>query len=187
MAVLPLVWLKWVPTVFGLFLAISFPGDAEGQVRNNGRYDPFPYRFHGYMKVARNMMDERRLGVHRSGSQNLIAERALRPTFLNFQERPEEKTMYGSDRIRVIDWETDGNSMRPLDFVFVAYTAAHFGQHSDVDRDAICKIGEKAARDLGVLAYWIDFIGFSDDRHREASSSIPPKLPLLMTMVRYIA
>jgi hypothetical protein len=31
-----------------------YPTDAEGQIRNNGYYDPFPYRYLSYVREARN-------------------------------------------------------------------------------------------------------------------------------------
>lgn len=60
MSPLQLHWSQWydmslAPTVYQVMLIklkIAFPGNIEGEVRNGGRYDAFPYKFHGYSKVS---------------------------------------------------------------------------------------------------------------------------------------
>lgn len=43
--------LKYIVGATALVAVIIFPGNVEGEIRNGGRYDVFPYKFHGYSKV----------------------------------------------------------------------------------------------------------------------------------------
>jgi hypothetical protein len=68
---------------------IGTPTPAEGQVRNNGRYDMFPYGYSGYPKVCRNLLESDTSIARRVGEEtNPIAERILRPRYLCFLREP---------------------------------------------------------------------------------------------------
>ena len=88
---------------------------------------------------------------------NSLSERVLRPTFLCFLNKPKEPTLHGVERMRVTEWLAKANTSRALDYLFVAYTVEHF--RTDEDRRALHELAEGAARELGCLGYWIDFVG----------------------------
>ena len=63
---------------------ISSPSSAEGTARNGGGYDVVPYRYFGYPKVAKNMLEMDRPKDYALTEANPVAERVLRPRYLCF-------------------------------------------------------------------------------------------------------
>lgn len=126
---------------------------------NDGGYDPFPYRYWGYCKVARNAIEGSVLQAPPNSSSPAITAsslnmtRILEPRALCFdvggqwsQTRPVE------------EWKNDPWNESPHkrcpEYVFIAYTASQFTD-SIADLKAIHTIGLKAARDAKVPAYWL--------------------------------
>ena len=101
-----------------------FPTDVEGQVRNNGLYDPFPYRYWSYPKSSRNPYENSGSKMkHVSGVlQNArIADRTIRPKVLCFiDERTNENPRGCMDPE---DWiRKYGDGQEPT-YIFVSYTS----------------------------------------------------------------
>jgi hypothetical protein len=130
---------------------IGTPFGGAGEVRNEGKYDAFPYKYIGYPKVARNMFEMDTPQDHRTAEigTNPVAERVLRPRFLCFLQAEGRPAMI----LNVEEWITQHGSEEGLSYVFVAYTAEQF--HTDEDYMALHQIAEAAARTAGVVAYWI--------------------------------
>ncbi|KAF2453803.1 hypothetical protein BDY21DRAFT_387942 [Lineolata rhizophorae] len=154
------VWIivKWIPACAGLFCVLTFAQSAQGQERNGGKFDSFPYRFFGYPKVARNALEDatsKRTHREISDALNPIAKRLLRPRHLCFLRNPEVKHLQGMVPMDVEEWITQYRSERNLDYIFVAYTTEQFSHTSAEDMNALHQIAETAARAAGVAAYWI--------------------------------
>ncbi|KAF2471129.1 uncharacterized protein BDR25DRAFT_223590 [Lindgomyces ingoldianus] len=149
----PMICVKW----FFASIAITFvvccslvgtPTKAEGQVRHEGRYDPVPYKYYGYPKVARNALE---MDTPRGyGSEpNPVAERVLRPRYLCFLRDEGSPAMI----MNVEEWITQYKAEKNLSYVFVAYTAEQFRTTEDLR--ALHQMADAAARNAGVPAYWI--------------------------------
>ena len=87
-----------------------------------------------------------------------IHERLLRPRYLCFLRNPDESEMQGVDRYAVEDW-IEANPDSDFEYLFVAYTSQQFKHQNpedpdDHDMEALHRIGERAARDAGVPAFW---------------------------------
>jgi hypothetical protein len=125
------------------------PNAAEGQVRNNGWYDPFAYRYWGYPKAARNSYESPTsidLIPHARDRNNLVIQRVLGPRYLCFLSEPSESKMCGV-AVRKVDQST-----ATTPYIFIAYTAEQFEQE---DLEDLHYISERAAREAGVPAYWV--------------------------------
>ncbi|KAJ5900162.1 hypothetical protein N7495_004906 [Penicillium taxi] len=152
--------IKWPISVALLSTVVGVPGVAStGQILNSGNYDPFPYRYWGYCKVARNTIEGSRLSsasrpsLASSATVSSNMNRILEPQTLCF-DIGEEWAQTRS----VESWKNDPSNKslykKCPEYIFVAYTAAQFS-NSDDDKAAIHKIGLKAARDAKVPAYWL--------------------------------
>lgn len=92
---------------------IGTPRSAEIPVRNNGYYDPFPYRYIGYPKVSRNPLELDTVQGFRSQT-NPVAERTLRPRYLCFLREPGQPAMI----MNVEEWITQYRAERNLSVCF---------------------------------------------------------------------
>jgi hypothetical protein len=128
---------------------VGAPTSSDGQVRNEGKYDCLAYRHIGYPKVARNAMEMNIPGGAHVNEANPIAERILRPRTLMFLR--EEGTF--AFRMNVDEWVAQYKSQQDLKYVFVAYTAEQFETEDDLR--ALHQIADAAARNAGVIAYWV--------------------------------
>lgn len=61
--------------------------------RNGGNYDPVPYKYFGYPKVARNVLEMDGPRGHGMNQANPVAERVLRPRYLCFLRSEGEPAM----------------------------------------------------------------------------------------------
>ncbi|KAL7777032.1 hypothetical protein CFE70_007453 [Pyrenophora teres f. teres 0-1] len=117
--------------------------------RNNGNYDGLPYSWWGYSKVAKNMIETDHPRDHSPRQANPIAERILRPRFLCFlreEGRPAE--------IMAVDrWINEYKSGQELEYIFIAYTAEQFNRPEDFK--VLHQMADAAARNAGVIAYWV--------------------------------
>ena len=104
------------------------PTDAGGQVRNNGFYDPFSYRFWTYPKTARNVFE------NRLSSRNLsdIEGRSIRPRKLCFLDAITRDNPTG------VLAEAEWNDRNPK-YIFISYTADQFRRRCKTEGDCRCK------------------------------------------------
>src|SRR5947209_17568315 len=136
-----------------------FPTDVEGQTRNNGYYDPFPYRFWSYSKSATNPHEQApvppALKTNRTQQNLLIStKRTLRPDFLCFLDAKDSHPPYG--RIDPEVWRTTrGNGKEPV-YVFISFIGSQFRRDSRKDTEALHKIARVAAFQAQVPSYWIE-------------------------------
>jgi hypothetical protein len=130
-------------------------GDIEGEVRNNLDYEPFPYRYFGYSKAARNILEHKPDSVVHNSQHDISAGRAvlqdihekvLGPRRLFVLAEPESLDMLGHS---LVDFS---ETAQQPDYVFIAWTAEHF---KDSDEHALLAIAERAARDARVGAFWL--------------------------------
>ena len=148
-----------------IHVQIGTPNSAELPVRNNGFYDPFPYKFIGYPKVARNIF-ELSNGRAAHGSQpNPVAERVLRPRYLCFLREPGTPALI----MAVDDWIAQNKTESNLSYVFVAYTTEQFSTPDDLL--ALHQIADAAARNAGVGAYWIGCSCMPEENNLEDDAS----------------
>ena len=153
-----MIAVRWLPSCLVLFLVLPLP-KAEAEVMPGGGYFPFPYRYWGTFKVARNSKEDVRASraIHwNETTKELKGERILRPTYLMHLKSPDQQDMLGCKRIKDAEWnaqQTDKN-MKYLPYVFVAYTADQFTQ-DPTDLKALLQIAEKATRRAGMPAFWI--------------------------------
>ncbi|KAJ4369722.1 hypothetical protein N0V83_005485 [Neocucurbitaria cava] len=145
----PLLCLKWFVTSCIISLVISSPSPAEIAPRNGGNYDPVPYQYIGYPKVARNVLEMDGSRGRAPHQPNPVAERILRPRYLCFLREQGEPAII----MDVEEWITQYKSERNLTYVFIAYTAEQF--QSSEDLRVLHQIADAAARNAGVMAYWV--------------------------------
>ncbi|KAH6666428.1 hypothetical protein B0J14DRAFT_202658 [Halenospora varia] len=139
-----MVCLKWLPACTWLLCVLLWsPNAAEGQVRNGGWYDPFPYRFWGYPKAATNIRENHRNALAYNSKR--LLERILRPRWLCFLNKGEK----GITLKEVTDDVAD------VEYLMIAYTTKQFDNFNDVDMTELHLIAEKAARKAGVDAFWV--------------------------------
>jgi hypothetical protein len=160
-----LAW-KWIPACCALVCVVSRntlpssttfthyqqlayqPNVAEGAVRNQGFYDPFPYRYWGYPKAARNQFE---VPNPRSGEQagSSLLERSLGPKYLCFLNNPHEREMNGVS-VREVD-----QAHADTEYLFIGYTTEQFDNDSDEDMNDLHVIAERAAREAQIPAFWV--------------------------------
>ncbi|KAF2855235.1 hypothetical protein T440DRAFT_495809 [Plenodomus tracheiphilus IPT5] len=145
----PILCLKWFVASCIITLVISTPSPGQLEPRNGGNYDPVPYQYFGYPKVARNVLEMDRPLGRDSIQTNAIAERVLRPRYLCFLRDEGEPAMI----MNVEEWITQYKAERNLSYVFIAYTAEQFQDTEDLR--ALHQIADAAARNAGVIAYWV--------------------------------
>ena len=142
-----------------------YPVQASGQVRNGGKYDPFPYRYWGYPYQARNAQEGRiEMSSHSNGllqpsttlqanlnsttksALNPILERPVEPKYLCFL-----KKMQGAELRTVSQWKEETG--KEATFILVSYTSEQF--RTKEEQFFLHDVGEHAARSAGVQAYWV--------------------------------
>lgn len=131
----------------------------SGQVRNSGYFDPFPYKHWGYPKAARNVLENPPSA--RNYDNKPVSTRVLGPRYLCFLDNPMDENMPG---INVLPTDqTTANT----EYIFIGYTAEQFDHRSTDDMNALHIIAEKAARDAGVVAYWVASSCMPDEKELE--------------------
>jgi len=131
------------------------PNDANGQVRNNGYYDPFPYRHWLYPDIARNVKENLHATTSSASEKEMppaIMDRALGPRDLCFVQAD------GSVVLRKVQ-----DHERETQYVFIGYTAEQFNHDSEADMYALDAIAVRAAQEAGVAAYWVGSSCLSSD------------------------
>ena len=142
-----------------------YPVQASGKVRNQGKYDWFPYKFWGYPYQARNPQEDK---IEMSNQSNgpfrpstaLQSERseASRSTLKPISERPVEpkylcflKKMQGMEICTVSQWKEETG--KEATYILVSYTSEQF--RTEEEQLFLHDVGEHAARAAGVQAYWV--------------------------------
>ncbi|KAF4539923.1 3-hydroxyisobutyrate dehydrogenase [Lasiodiplodia theobromae] len=166
-------WLvaKWIPTCLALTVMIVFYGDGA-QERNGGNYDVFAYRYHGYAKVARNVLEYPSSSALPYGTpdapaegSNPVMERLLSPRYLCVLQNPSDKN--GNSGVSIQKIEDSNNNSWVGSYLFIAYTAEQFSHSSEEDMQALHAIAETAARAAGLPAYWVGCSCMPDEREME--------------------
>lgn len=75
----------------------------------------------------------------------------------------------------VEEWVTQYKSERNLSYIFVAYTAEQFKSNDDLM--ALHQIADAAARNAGVLAYWVGCSCMPDQDQLQEDVSSPHSTP----------
>jgi hypothetical protein len=153
-----MIALRWLPSCLVLFFVLPLP-KKSCQVREGLAYFPFPYKYWGTCKVARNPKEDVRpsRALHWNASvDDQKEERILRPTYLMFLKNPTSEEMSGYERKADVEWNGSHpeEHMKFLPYVFVAYTKDQFTEDR-ADMDALLHIAEKATRRAGLSAFWI--------------------------------
>lgn len=137
---------------------MAWPSPLNGEIRNGGKYDQFPYKYWGYPYRSRNNIEDRPLSQNHfdpyssSGAEDLnpnhgISDRVIEPNFLCFLKAG--RGAYISD---VEKWKHD-NPGHVAEYIFVSYTSEQF--NNDQEKLLLHDVGELAARKAGVPAYWV--------------------------------
>jgi hypothetical protein len=137
-----------------------FPTDVEGQIRNNGHYDPLPYRFWSYSKSATNPHEQAPVlpalkASETQQSKLICTKRTLRPNFLFFLDTRDSDPPYG--RIDPEIWRTTRGNGKEAEYVFISFTSSQFRRDSTKDIQALHEIARAAASQARVPSYWIDY------------------------------
>ena len=142
-----------------------YPIQGSGEVRNNGKYDPLPYKFWGYPYHARNAQ-ERKLEMKgrpsglaqpstalqteslqgTTSALNPVLERPVEPKYLCFLKKSE-----GVEKRNVSEWKEENR--KQATYILVSYTSEQF--NSEEEQLFLHDVGEHAARAAGVQAYWV--------------------------------
>ncbi|ORY61638.1 uncharacterized protein BCR38DRAFT_411492 [Pseudomassariella vexata] len=131
-----------------------------------GKYAPVPIEFNGNAKIWSNHLENRDEST--LASRETEAYQVLKPRDLCFLRMPEERDLHGVEIRSVREWEeTDGREVN-LSYVFVAYFTEHFHSNNVDDMVALSTIAERAARNAGVVAYWVAASNMRDDNQLES-------------------
>ncbi|KAL6153980.1 hypothetical protein ACJBU6_07271 [Exserohilum turcicum] len=153
--------LKWFVASCLITVFISSPNSAEATERNGGNYDSVPYKYFGYPKVAKNMLETDRRDGQSPSQANPIAERVLRPRYLCFLR----EEGIPAKIVKVDDWIADNISGAHLSYVFIAYTAEQFNTPEGFR--VLHQMADAAARRAGVMAYWVGCSCMPDNQLQE--------------------
>jgi len=123
------------------FPQMIYPTEAEGQIRNNGYYDPFPYRFWSYPKDARNRHENYSEGKYLSSNppestDSYIADRIIWPRKLCFLDSISQENPDGL--LSQEDWKEKDKKPK---YLFVSYTGEQFTRRcGSEDKNCKCKL-----------------------------------------------
>lgn len=136
-------------------------------------YAPFPYRFWGYPKVARNMLENIPGKIEANedvDGAHPVSERPLYPSRLCFVNGGKDKN--GRTHLYEVKvWLNQHNMVdHDMKYIFVAYTSTQFTD-SDEDVEALHAIAREAATDLKCPAYWVGSACMSEDE-RELENDV---------------
>lgn len=135
-------------------LQLYLPEDTGGQIRNGGGYDTFPYRFWGYSRVARNLLEDPRRTTLPAAR---VPDRILRPRYLCFLKHPNDRqNLHGADTLLVDEWLELHDHEELAQYLFMSYTGLQFNRESAEDLQALRQMAERATRNAGLHAYWTD-------------------------------
>lgn len=101
-----------------------------GRTRNNGGYDPLPYKDLGYAKVARNVSEQPLSSSSKCRTFKQpggISKRILRPRYLCFldQTHPDTNELYAIMTRPVEEWVAS-NPEKDLEYLICCFTSEQF-------------------------------------------------------------
>ncbi|KAI4111505.1 MAG: hypothetical protein LQ345_006766 [Seirophora villosa] len=133
------------------------PFPVTTETRNNGFYEPVPYKDWQYPYDARNRSEN---PPYKDATRRPLIgpiERVSEPAYLCLAE--------GMKIIKVQEWrETSGTDVS-LEYVMVSYTGEQFV--TDNDKNSLHAIGQRAALAAGVKAYWLSCSCLGPDTETE--------------------
>ncbi|KAL8667863.1 MAG: hypothetical protein Q9202_000328 [Teloschistes flavicans] len=138
--------IRWLPASGALGIMLLNPLPVTTSVKNNGFYEPFPYRDWQYPYDARNPSENPPSSIQLSGRGPIgQIERASEPKYLCLAEtmRP----------FNVAQWRKEHGSDIALEYVLVSYTSQHF--RTTDDYMMLHAIGKHAAEAAQVKCYWV--------------------------------
>lgn len=150
--------LRWLPACVALFFVLPFPSPSKTSLPGF-QYHPFPYKYWGTCKVARNPKEDTKTSraLHWNASvDDMQGERLLRPRYLMYLNVPGKEGQLGHTCMRDEDWNNrqPSEATKNLPYVFIAYTKDQFSNDPS-DLDALLDIAEAATRRAGLSAFWI--------------------------------
>ena len=98
---------------------MCLPTNVEGTVRNNGWYDPVPYRFWSYPRAARNYYENEGAQLS-TGAGHLLTDRCILPRYMCFLDSKSQQPPYG--RMTPQEWMGKRDSGSQPTYIFVSYT-----------------------------------------------------------------
>ena len=137
-------------------LQLLAPGDSSGEVRNNGHYDVFPYKYYGYSKAPRNAREGNSPVAQNRDPAALVQPmilRDIRPRYICFVDDDEANDSDFSCESVAMWEETHPN--QPLPYIFIAYTTMQFDHDVEADMYALHSIAIRATRAAGLRAFWV--------------------------------
>ncbi|KAF2841612.1 hypothetical protein M501DRAFT_990109 [Patellaria atrata CBS 101060] len=142
---------------FVLSLMMFWPISIYGDEKNGGMFEPVPYRFRGYPKSARNVSDHKPI----SQSHDILwtsasgqYDRSSLPNYLCFLREPQEKSMRGVTVQKTSQYVLE-TGQRRISYAYIGYRSRQFRNDSNEDLHALHLLAERAARDAGLMAYWV--------------------------------
>ncbi|OCK73354.1 hypothetical protein K432DRAFT_313016 [Lepidopterella palustris CBS 459.81] len=150
------VYARWIPGCLVLLFLLAVPATLDGEIRNNGFYDPVRYRDWRYPETARNHREDRPPEKGRTDHTDFDGSpaRHLRPRFLCVLK--DHISNAGFEIVSVEDWVNAHDGHAHLDYVFVSYTRRHNLYTEDLLH--LCQQGIRAAQEAEVPAFWIDVL-----------------------------
>ncbi|KAI4227053.1 MAG: hypothetical protein LQ349_006783 [Xanthoria aureola] len=150
---------RWLPACAVLAIVLLNPFPVTTETRNNGFYEPVPYKDWQYPYDARNRYENP--PYKGAPSRPLIGqiERVSEPAYLCLAE--------GMEMINVQQWRKENGTYVALEYVMVSYTGQQFV--TDNDKNSLHAIGQHAAVAGGVQAYWLSCscLGHTDSEQEE--------------------
>ncbi|KAL8838467.1 MAG: hypothetical protein Q9176_005019 [Flavoplaca citrina] len=153
----------WLPACAVLTIVLLNPFPVTVKTRNNGFYEPVLYKDWQYPYDARNRYENppcKYLPYKNAPTRPFIGqiERVSEPAYLCLAE--------GMKVINVQQWRKANGKDVALDYIMVSYTGKQFASNNDKDKDSLHFIGQHAAQEAGVRAYWVSCscLGMADDQ-----------------------
>ena len=125
---------------------------------NFGRYDPFLYKDWRYPADARNNSENN----PEFQNTEVPIKRVVEPAYLCFINHLDE-----IERCSLSDWRKRHGPLVSTDYVFVSFTAEHYGS-GGFDDLFLTRVGKHAAKKARVSAYWISKSCLSDPQEKDA-------------------
>lgn len=168
-------------------------GNASGPEVNFGNYECFPYKYYGYAKAPRNVLETSSSAFETDNAfdrPHQMVERAFPPRALERSSstleksnrldqtnpiieralRPRYLCLMNEDKgfsiVNVSEWEK-GHEGQSLDYVFVAYSTTQFSQEDNADMEALHAIARRATKDASLRAYWVGCSCMPDEHEME--------------------
>ncbi|KAL9580279.1 MAG: hypothetical protein Q9212_004594 [Teloschistes hypoglaucus] len=149
--------IAWLLACLALTVVLLIPLPVTTKVRNNGFYEPVPYKDWRYPYDARNRHENQpSKGL---SSHPLIGqiERTSEPNYLCLAD--------GMKIIKVKEWRKENGTNIPLRYIMVSYTGAQFT--TEEDKYSLHAIGQHSAIAAGVKAYWLSCSCLGSESERE--------------------